>query len=56
MTTAAALTEELVALETAALTRWCAGDPSGYLEISAPEVTYFEPFLPRRSTGGDGGA
>jgi hypothetical protein len=48
---AAALAEELIALETEALRRWCDGDPSGYLTISAPEVTYFEPFLQRRLDG-----
>jgi uncharacterized protein (TIGR02246 family) len=42
---------EIVALEAAALARWCAGDPSGYLEISAPDVGYFEPFLARRLDG-----
>lgn len=26
-------------------------DPSGYLEISAPEVAYFDPFLERRLDG-----
>ncbi len=42
---------EIIALERAALDRWGAGDPSGYLEISAPEVTYFDPFLERRVDG-----
>jgi uncharacterized protein (TIGR02246 family) len=32
---------ELMALEAAAMKRWRSGDPSGFLEISAPEVTYF---------------
>jgi Domain of unknown function (DUF4440) len=27
------------------------GDPSGYLEISAPDVTYFDPFLEKRLDG-----
>lgn len=44
-------TAEIIALERAALDRWGAGDPSGYLEISAPEVTYFDPFLERRVDG-----
>lgn len=51
MSDRAALAAEIVALETAALARWCAGDPSGFLEISAPEVSYFEPFLARRLDG-----
>jgi uncharacterized protein (TIGR02246 family) len=42
---------DILALETAALRRWCAGDPSGFLEISAPEVTYFDPFLDKRLDG-----
>lgn len=42
---------ELIAMERAALDRWGAGDPSGYLEISAPDVTYFDPFLERRVDG-----
>ena len=41
----------IVALETAALERWGNGDPSGFLDISAPEVTYFDPFLSARLDG-----
>lgn len=41
----------IVAMERGALDRWGAGDPSGFLEISAPEVTYFDPFLDRRIDG-----
>ena len=43
--------EQIIALERTALERWCNGDPSGFLEISAPEVVYFDPFLPRRIDG-----
>lgn len=43
----------IIALERAALDRWGKGDPSGYLEISAPEVVYFDPFLERRLDGLD---
>jgi hypothetical protein len=43
--------EEIIALETAALARWCRGDPSGFLELSAPDVTYFDPFQERRVDG-----
>ena len=46
-----AITTEVLALEQAALTRWCAGDPSGFLEICAPDVVYFDPFLERRLDG-----
>jgi ketosteroid isomerase-like protein len=41
----------VIALERAALDRWGKGDPSGYLEISAPDVVYFDPFLERRLDG-----
>ncbi|MCE1236596.1 MAG: nuclear transport factor 2 family protein [Hyphomicrobiales bacterium] len=37
--------------ERAALERWCRGDPSGFLEISADDVGYFEPFLWQRIDG-----
>lgn len=43
--------ETIIALERAALERWGKGDPSGYLEISAPDVVYFDPFLERRMDG-----
>ena len=36
---------EIVAGERAALDRWGRGDPSGYLEISAPDVVYLDPFV-----------
>ena len=43
--------EEIVALEKAALERWGRGDPSGFLEISAPDVVYFDPYVLRRIDG-----
>ncbi|MBI5198046.1 MAG: nuclear transport factor 2 family protein [Nitrospirae bacterium] len=43
--------ETIIALERAALDRWGKGDPSGFLEISAPDVVYFDPFLVRRLDG-----
>jgi len=42
---------EIVALEKAALKRWRQGDPDGFLTLSAPQVTYFDPMLPGRLTG-----
>jgi len=33
------------------LTRWGNGDPSGFLEISAPDVVYFDPYVPCRVDG-----
>lgn len=41
----------VIALERAALDRWGAGDPSGFLQISADDVVYFDPFLDRRIDG-----
>lgn len=41
----------IVAMEKAALTRWIHGDPSGFLEISAPDVVYFDPALDHRLDG-----
>lgn len=45
------IASQLIAIERAALERWGAGDPSGFLEISAPDVVYFDPFLERRLDG-----
>ncbi len=41
----------IIAMEKAALDRWGRGDPSGFLEISAPDVVYFDPSLDRRLNG-----
>lgn len=38
----------LIEMEMAALQRWGKGDPSGFLEISAPDVVYFDPTLEKR--------
>lgn len=43
----------IIAMERAALERWGNGDPSGYLEITAPEETYFDPSLELRKDGLD---
>ena len=43
--------DQIVAMERAALDRWGAGDPHGYLEIMAPGVTYFDPVQARRVDG-----
>ena len=45
------VTKTIVTMERAALDRWCQGDPSGFLEISAPDVVYFDPFLDARLDG-----
>lgn len=44
-------THPVIELERAALARWCNGDPNGFLEISAPDVVYFDPFLATRLDG-----
>lgn len=41
-------TEKIINMERAALDRWGKGDPGGYLEIMAPELTYFDPFTKGR--------
>jgi hypothetical protein len=38
-------------MEKNALDRWAKGDPSGFLEISAPDVVYFDPSLEHRLDG-----
>jgi ketosteroid isomerase-like protein len=45
------LMQEIVALERAALDRWIALDPHGYLRLYAPDVTYFDPFTDVRVDG-----
>jgi hypothetical protein len=47
------LVAAIISLERQALDRWGRGDPSGFLEISAPDVVYFDPFLERRIDGLD---
>lgn len=42
---------EVLRLEEAALRRWLNGDPGGFLDISAADVVYFDPFIPRRIDG-----
>lgn len=45
------ITQEIIALETRALERWLKGDPSGFLEICADDVVYFDPYTTRRLNG-----
>lgn len=42
---------EIIELEREALRRWCDGDPSGFLEMSASDVVYFDPMLESRLDG-----
>jgi ketosteroid isomerase-like protein len=44
---------DIIALERAALDRWGAGDPNGYLEVYADEITYFDPYAEHRLDGID---
>jgi uncharacterized protein (TIGR02246 family) len=43
--------EEIIAMEKAALDRWGKGDPQGVLDIYAREITYFDPFQEKRIDG-----
>ena len=43
----------IIALERGALDRWGKGDPQGYIEIYAPEITYFDPNQEKRIDGLD---
>ena len=43
--------EKIIAMERGTLDRWGKGDPQAYLEIMAPEATYFDPSQERRTDG-----
>jgi ketosteroid isomerase-like protein len=43
----------IIDMEKSALERWNNGDPSGFLEISAKDVVYFDPFSEHRLDGLD---
>jgi ketosteroid isomerase-like protein len=45
------ITEKIISMEKAALGKWGNGDPSGFLDISAPDVVYFDPYIPERIDG-----
>jgi ketosteroid isomerase-like protein len=47
------LVEKIPAMERAALDRWGKGDPQGYLEIMADDITYFDPLQEIRIDGLD---
>jgi ketosteroid isomerase-like protein len=51
MQTEQEITTTIIAMERAALNRWGDGDPSGFLEISAPDVVYFDPYQQIRLDG-----
>jgi len=43
----------IIGMEKSALERWNNGDPSGFLEISAKDVSYFDPMTEQRLDGLD---
>ena len=43
--------ETIIALERAAMDRWGTGDPQGFIDIFADEVSYFDPSTERRVDG-----
>jgi ketosteroid isomerase-like protein len=45
------LATTLIAIEKAALEEWNRGNPSGYLDILADDITYFDPFQEKRIDG-----
>ena len=47
----AATADHIVILERAALDRWGSGDPDGFLELYAADVTYFDPLTEKRVDG-----
>ena len=49
--TATDVARTIIGMEHAALERWGRGDPSGFLEICAEDVVYFDPYQRRRLDG-----
>ena len=43
--------EVIIEQERRALDRWANGDPQGFLQMYAPEVTYFDPMQEKRVDG-----
>lgn len=52
-TTNTDISDTIIALEKGALEKWNQGDPSGYLDLSSDDVTYFDPSLEQRLDGLD---
>ncbi len=46
-----AFSKLIIDMEKAALTRWGQGDPGGFLEICAPDVVYYDPYVGTRIDG-----
>jgi ketosteroid isomerase-like protein len=51
MTHVPTISDEIVQLERAALDRWGRGDPGGFLDLYAADVTYFDPLTEERIDG-----
>lgn len=51
--TSSNISETIIALEKGALEKWNQGDPRGYLDLSADDVTYFDPAIEKRLDGLD---
>jgi ketosteroid isomerase-like protein len=51
--TAPVRADTIIALERGALDRWGRGDPQGYLDLYARNVTYFDPMREKRIDGLD---
>ncbi len=45
------ISKVIIGMEKSALEKWNKGDPSGFLEISAKDVVYFDPFTEQRLDG-----
>jgi len=43
--------ETIIGLEKAGLERWYHGDPSGFIELYASDIVYFDPFIEKRVDG-----
>jgi ketosteroid isomerase-like protein len=41
----------IIGMEEDALVRWGRGDPDGFLEICAPDIVYFDPYVEQRIDG-----
>jgi ketosteroid isomerase-like protein len=52
-TTNTGISETIIGLEKGALEKWNQGDPTGYLELSAHDLTYFDPSIEQRLDGLD---
>ena len=45
------IADQILMLERSALDRWGKGDPGGFLEVYATDITYFDPLIAMRIDG-----